>query len=281
MIARVFPRRTQATPTDPLTFIGDPPLFIPDGITEVRVSVAFTWDLPVARMLADSWARIAPVQVGGPALGLPGGDFESGQYLRHGYTITSRGCPNRCWFCSVPKREGTIRELSIHDGWNVLDDNLLACSDGHITDVFAMLARQPKRPQFTGGLEPKRITRDVAAALVKLHPESIFLAYDTPDDWDHVKRAAEVLKEAGQHFAGHRVRCYVLIGFPSDTFEKAETRLRAVLETGIFPAAMLWRDDGGQFKPEWRAFQRRWFRPALIAKLAGPLDGEPNQEIER
>ena len=264
MIARVFPRRTQATPTDGLAFIGDPPLFIPEGITEVYVSVAFTWDLPFARKLVESWARIAPARIGGPAFGLPGGDFEPGLYLRPGYTITSRGCPNRCWFCSVPTREGTIRELPIRDGWNVLDDNLLACSDEHVADVFSMLARQRKRPQFTGGLEPKRITPDLADDLVRLHPESIFLAYDTPDDWEHVKRAAEVLKEAGQAFAGHRVRCYVLIGFPGDTMERAETRLRAVLETGIFPAAMLWRDTEGKADPTWRAFQRLWFRPAIV-----------------
>ena len=37
MIARVFPRRTSATPDDELAFIGDPPLFLP-GMDEVHVS---------------------------------------------------------------------------------------------------------------------------------------------------------------------------------------------------------------------------------------------------
>jgi hypothetical protein len=74
--------------------------------------------------------------------------------LKKGYVITSRGCPNRCWFCSVWRREGeVIRELPVTDGWNVLDDNLLVCSENHIRAVFAMLARQRRMPLFTGGLE--------------------------------------------------------------------------------------------------------------------------------
>ena len=75
-----------------------------------------------------------------------------GLYLKHGYTITSRGCHNNCWFCSVPKREGALRELPINDGWNILDDNLLACSENHIRAVFEMLKRQKHKPEFTGGI---------------------------------------------------------------------------------------------------------------------------------
>ena len=70
-IARVFPRRTRATPTDSLTFVGDPPLIRPE-IDEVHVSVTFTWDLPEAERLADSWGRFYPVKVGGPATGVSG-----------------------------------------------------------------------------------------------------------------------------------------------------------------------------------------------------------------
>jgi len=45
MIARVFPSRTRATPTDAYAFVGDPPLFLPPDIEEVHVSVTFSWDL--------------------------------------------------------------------------------------------------------------------------------------------------------------------------------------------------------------------------------------------
>ena len=139
-IIRVFPRRTKATPDDDLVRINQPPGFF-DQADEIHISVAWTWDLPKAERLAKQWEQVAPVKIGGPATGMPGDDFTPGMYLKKGYVITSRGCPNRCWFCSVWKREGNIRELPITEGWNVLDDNLLACSDDHIKAVFKMLAR--------------------------------------------------------------------------------------------------------------------------------------------
>ena len=51
-IVRVFPRRTSATPTDDLAFVGDPPLFLPEA-DEVHVSCTFTWDRAEARRLLD------------------------------------------------------------------------------------------------------------------------------------------------------------------------------------------------------------------------------------
>jgi len=57
-IARVFPRRTKATPDDELSFIDSTlPMFALPEIDEVHISVAFTYDLPKAEWLADQWNR--------------------------------------------------------------------------------------------------------------------------------------------------------------------------------------------------------------------------------
>ena len=80
MIARVFPRKTTATPIDDYAFVGEPGLFIPDDITEIHVSVTFTWDIPIAERLAQIWERYAPVKIGGPAYGDQGGEFVPGMY---------------------------------------------------------------------------------------------------------------------------------------------------------------------------------------------------------
>ena len=154
------------------------------------------------------------MKIGGPATGMAGGEFVPGRYLREGYVITSRGCPNMCWFCSVPIREGNIRELPIRDGWNVLDDNLLACSEAHVRNVFAMLARQRERAQFTGGLEAARMKRWIAEGLRELHPKQIFFAYDTPCDRDPLHAAGKLLRSVGFTTASHTLRAYVLIGYP-------------------------------------------------------------------
>ncbi|KKK55381.1 hypothetical protein LCGC14_3075130, partial [marine sediment metagenome] len=75
MIARVLPRRTKATPVDLYSFHTEPGWFIPTDITEVHVSVTFTWDMKRAEYLAKAWKHIAPVKIGGPATGTRGEDF--------------------------------------------------------------------------------------------------------------------------------------------------------------------------------------------------------------
>ncbi len=264
-IIRVFPRRTNATPIDPLAYYGPPDLFA--EADEVHISVAFTWDLPEAEKLAKQWAAVAPVRVGGPATGEPGGEFVPGRYLKPGYVITSRGCPNRCWFCSVWKREGDVRELPIRDGWNVLDDNLLACSDDHIMSVFIMLFEQKKqghRILFTGGLEAARLQPWHVAALHGLRPRRIFFAYDTPDDLESLQRAGGMLLATGFTIASHTLRCYVLIGYQGDTFEKAEKRFEETIDAGFMPMAMLYRDETGERDISWVRFQNQWARAAII-----------------
>ena len=84
-IARVFPRRTNATPDDALVFTTPPPTILPD-IDEIHISVAFTYDLEKAEQLAESWTKTGlPVKLGGPAFNEPGGNFMPGMYLRNGY----------------------------------------------------------------------------------------------------------------------------------------------------------------------------------------------------
>ena len=266
-ILRVFPRRTAATPRDALAFVGEPPLWIPETATEIHVSCAFTWDLHRAEQLARSWGRFGlPVHLGGPALMEPSGEFTPGRYMGAGHVITSRGCPNSCWFCRVPEREGALRELSITEGWLVHDDNLLACGEQHFRAVLSMLARQPHPAEFRGGLEAARLQPWHVEALRGIRVAQIFLAYDGPEDLEPVEHAAQLLLAAGYTRTSHDLRCYVLIGYPGDTFGDAEARLLVVRDFGLWPMAMLWHDESGDTDREWRRFQRLWARPALIGR---------------
>jgi hypothetical protein len=255
-----------ATPTDDLCFFAEPPFFIPDH-DEIHVSVTFSWDIPRAKYLAYQWGEIGKVSIGGPALNTVGGEFTQGRYLKNGYIITSRGCPNKCWFCNVWKREGGIKELEIKNGWNVLDDNLLACSPLHIQNVFAMLGEQKERPTFTGGLEAKLLTQQISDRLYLLKPKRIYFAYDTDDDKEPLCCATKTLALSGFKFhpSSHVVSCYCLIGHPKDTFSMAESRLQFVSSLGIMPYAMLYRDGKGLANPTWRKFQREWCRPQIVA----------------
>lgn len=289
-LARVFPRKTRATPDDDMAFFGPPPFHV--EADEVHVSVTFTADKLWADKLAEQWKHVAPVKVGGVAYGDRGEDFVPGKYIKHGYTFTSRGCPERCWFCGVWKRDPHIRLLEIKDGWNVLDDNLLACPEPHFRAVIEMLGRQGRRVEFTGGLQAARLTDWHVELMASLKPRPVcFFAYDDPektsDRFETMKYAADKMLAAGFSAASHRLRTFVLIGYPRDTMEKANERLRQMVSIGLTPYAMLWQPETPSAEkhrpsPEWKKFQRSWARPACIYPKARPEPslafGEANHE---
>ena len=268
-LARVFPRRTNATPDDAFAFDGRyaPGLF--DEFDRVEISVAFDWDKAEAERLANLWSPVCGsnnVTIGGPAYGDHGGEFTPGRYLKRGYTITSRGCQNACWFCRAWRSEGRVmRELEIKDGFNVLDNNLLACSDGHVKAVFDMLERQPEQARFTGGLEAARLEPWHCERLASLKPKVMWFAYDEESDREPLLRAGRLLYEAGLINSSNSARCYVLCGYEGDTFEAAEARLNETMDAGFLPMAMLFNQRRGKGQEqEWRRFQREWASPIIV-----------------
>lgn len=79
-IVRVFPRRTSATPDDPLAFSGPPPKGGVGEVDEIHISVAFTYDMEKAERLAEQWSSTGLlVRLGGPAFNTPGGEFVPGR----------------------------------------------------------------------------------------------------------------------------------------------------------------------------------------------------------
>ena len=268
-LIRVFPRRTRATPDDDLALCREPQLF--DDADEVHVSVTFSWDIPRAEALAEQWRHVASVKIGGPAYGDSTLEFIPGRYLKQGYTITSRGCPRRCWFCKVWARHSQATPLpAIADGWNILDDNLLACPRPHVEAVFAMLRQQKHPAAFTGGLEALSLQDYQVDLLASLTPRpTCFFAYDPGDNLEPLAEAMVKMTTAGFTTASHRLRCYVLIGYPRDTFEAAKERLETIRFMGYTPMAMLWHPATKAEQRHtpaiaWHRFQRQWARPVII-----------------
>ncbi len=283
-IARVFPKRTKMTPTDEDAFVGEPPLGCPQ-YDEIHISVCFTWDIDRALYLARQWRPYGEIRMGGPAVDSLNGDFISGRYLKPEVTITSRGCPNKCWFCLVPKRnDGLLYELPIKPGRIVQDDNLLACSDKHIEAVFEMLKSQ-KKIDFSGGLEALRVTPRIAERLSKLRIHHIWLSYDTQEDEEALRYAIENLKP---FFTWRQIRCYVLIGYQGDTLSRAEERLKRIYHMGTLPFAMRYRKPARSFQHSfvyhergWNLLTREWTRPKIIeAIMKAPASSEREQRSQ-
>jgi len=254
----VFPKVTNFTPRDDYSFVGEPGLFIPEH-KEVHVSCAFTWDRPYVEYLAEQWKTTGSVvKLGGPAYDDASGDFVPGFYVRKGITFTSRGCPNNCKFCHVPKREGKIRELPITEGNIIQDNNFLACSRGHREKVYQML-KQQANIDLRGGLEVSRLTDWDIEQMRSLRINKLWIACDTRGAIKRVVKAITRLRNAG--FNQNHIRCYVLIG---DNMVENQNRLKTIYNAGALPFAQLYQpEEKIIYAKEWKDLARIWSRPAI------------------
>jgi len=267
---RVFARKTNWTPRDPLAFYGDESLY---AVREygsdypVYVSCTFTWDKKKAVDLARAWAmHFRNVQIGGPAFGDHGGEFVPGRFIKAGVTFTSRGCPKRCPWCLVPIREGQIRELTIQPGYIVQDNNLLACTVKHIETVFEMLKWQQKGIEFKGGLDIDYMQPWHIELLKKIKVAELWVACDRQEDLPRLDKAADLLSD----FDIEKKRCYVLVGMNGETQDQAKERCIAVLKKGFLPFAQLFRSEtAGPSRGQWHDFCGFWSQPRLYRKIYG------------
>lgn len=275
-LLRVFPRKTTVTPDDENVRFGMPTFL--DEADEIHVDCTFEWDKPLAEFLANQWQKIAPVKIGGVAYGDRGSIFTPGLYLKRGCVITSRGCSNKCWFCQVWRKEGNeIRELPVTQGWNLMDNNILACSPSHQEQVFSMLSRQKERCSLSGGLEAARLTAWHIDWLLKLKPKMMWFAYDIPEDLEHLRIVSKMLHDAGL-LPSHKVGCYVLCGWENDSIDAAEIRCIDTAKLGFFPQAMLY-DDGLLFNPvlrkKWQKWRRGWVNKSIVGSKMSELQSKP------
>lgn len=204
---------------------GDPGLF-GYGFDLVCLSVIFSWHAPVAREIALRFKGHADIWCGGPGMaallkwweretGLEahGGLDQRFERQRGDYRMTfaSRGCPVGCWFCIVPKIEGTAFTLD----WEfqpapILCDNNLSALPSDFQEHII------KRYQETGtrlsdansGFEPRYFD---GATYQRWQPTlrgPWRFAFDEQKENEAVERMMTILKDE----SSKRKRVYVLVG---------------------------------------------------------------------
>jgi len=155
--------------------------------------------------------------------------------------FASRGCPNHCSFCAVPKLEGrlnsckeSIKHLVYpgHERLILWDNNILASPSWK--SIVAEAMELGVGVDYNQGLDAKLVTREVAKTLSKMKMPCVRIAYDYKGKGKYVKNAIELITSNG--IRGREIFVYVLYNFndnPDDFFERA----RDVLTWGavVFP----------------------------------------------
>jgi hypothetical protein len=162
--------------------------------------------------------------------------------LKHGYGFLTRGCPNRCAWCIVPKKEGAIREASdieeILQGKKsaILMDNNVLASDFGIQQI-EKIVRLKIKVDFNQGLDARMIDRPVAKLLSQVRWLSpLRMSCDTMANLPHIKRAMRYLRE--YDCTPQRYFVYVLVQDPSEALR----RINLLRKRNLDPFAMPYMD---------------------------------------
>lgn len=198
------------------------------------ISVPFTWLMEDAQKIAALHKGKGPVRIGGPGTMQPSECDVVDPILFHNplATFTTRGCPNRCGFCAVPKIEGEFKELS---HWRpapmVCDNNLTAASLTHFRRVIDSLKVFPY-VDFNQGFEARRFTPEIADICGELRCHIRF-AFDSWGAEQSVKDAIDLCRQR----ATKDITVFVLIGY-KDTPAEAQAKLEEVRSWGVLPTPM-------------------------------------------
>ena len=128
----------------------------------------------------------------------------------------TRGCPNKCRWCVVPKKEGGIRPYRAWqdlvrrdtDKLVLMDNNILACDYG--IEQLAGLIGSGYRIDLNQGMDARLVTSEVADILARLKwINYLRFSCDQESQIEPVLRTCALLKERG--IKPYRVFVYLLV----------------------------------------------------------------------
>lgn len=179
------------------------------------------------------------------------------------YGFLTRGCPNKCPWCCVPRKEGKIRpymdveEIAI-DGRNkliLMDNNILACDYG--LEQIEKIIRKGYRVDFNQALDARLVTKEIAAMLAKVHwlcP--IRFGCDTPRQVGECER---VMKMIDSHC--DTPKSYLMYAMINSDMQESYKRLmhfRNNKRVRVVAQPFRDLDNPAQVIPQWQRDMARW-----------------------
>ena len=194
----------------------------------------------------------------------------------YAYGFLTRGCPNKCKWCVVPKKEGNIRpymdvEQIAIEGRNklvLMDNNFLAAGD-YAHEQLDKIISHKYRVDFNQALDARLVTDDFARQLAKvkwLDKGRIRFGCDTPKQIDDCMRAIELINSYG--FTGQ----YFLYTMLNDNFQESyhrilfwweimqQVRHKEISGRPVYAYAQPYRDpyNPHQSIPQWQKDMANW-----------------------
>lgn len=201
---------------------------------------------------------------------------------RTAYGFLTRGCPNKCKWCVVPRKEGNITPymdvdaIAVNGRTNLIlmDNNVLACQYG--LDQIQKIIDKRYRVDFNQAIDARLITDDIARLLAKVRwIDVIRLGCDTPKQIGECEKAMQLIDT-------HRSKpmqylMYTMIGSDINeayyrlSYFRNNKRVRVVAQ----PFRDI--DNPRQVIPQWQMDMARWAMRLEIYARCDFKDYEPRK----
>lgn len=184
------------------------------------------------------------------------------QIDRHtAYGFLTRGCPNKCKWCIVPKKEGgiapymDIEEVAGNRKHVILMDNNVLASEYGLQQIEKIIS-MGLRVDFNQGLDARLVTDDIARLLARVKwIKRIRFGCDTPGQIAEVERAAKLIDKYG--FKGEYFLYCILIDFKESFYR---VNYWKSISRRFVPHCQPFRDlnNPRQIIPQWQKDMAHW-----------------------
>lgn len=208
------------------------------------------------------------------------------------YGFLTRGCPNKCHWCVVPRKEGKIRpymdvdEIAI-EGRNhlvLMDNNILAAGDYAKKQLQKIIDRK-YHVDFNQACDARLVTDDFARLMAKVKwiNRRIRFGCDTDRQIEACERAIALINSYG--YKGE----YFLYTMLNDNFKECYNRImywweinhrcRKEHKPNIYPYAQPYRDPDNPHHsiPQWQLDMAKWVNKHQIFQKTDFANFEPRK----
>lgn len=210
------------------------------------------------------------------------------------YGFLTRGCPNKCPWCVVPRKEGIIRpymdvdEIAIEGRKHLvlMDNNILAAGD-YAKEQLQKIIDRKYHVDFNQACDARLVTDDFARLMAKVKwiDRRIRFGCDTHGQIKECERAIALINDygyKGEYFL------YTMIGGKSDFKESYERthywwernhQCRKEHKPNIYPYAQPYRDpdNPNHVIPQWQKDMAQWVNKHQIFQMTDFLNFEPRK----